>query len=378
MIKGFKIRLYPTKEQEALMWEHINCSRFIWNYMLALQMERYKNGESYLSHFDMSNLLVSLKTQKEYLWLNNVSVTTLRQTCGDLTESYNRMFAKVAKHPKFKNKKTAKPKFPIRSDRLWFDGKYVHIEKIGRIKYKTDFNIPIGRGYKFINSRIKYVLNKWMLSFSMECENQVQELNDYDMGIDLGIKDTMIVAYGDSTIVFHNINKSKRIKDLKRKIKHTQRTISRKYEANRVGRVYNKTNNIIKEEYKLKKLYARLTNIRHNYIHQSTHKVVSLLPKKIVMEDLNVTSMMKNKHLSKAIQEQCFYEIARQIEYKSKWNGVEFVKANRFYPSSKTCSNCGCIKTNLTLRDRLYVCDECSYEIDRDYNAAINLMRYVG
>lgn len=96
------------------------------------------------------------------------------------------------------------------------------------------------------------------------------------------------------------------------------------------------------------------------------------------MEDLNVMGMMKNKHLSKAIQEQCFYEIARQIEYKSKWNGIEFVKANRFYPSSKTCSKCGCIKKNLTLRDRLYVCGECGYAIDRDYNAAINLMRYVG
>lgn len=378
MIKGFKIRLYPTKEQEKLMWKHIGCSRFIWNYMLALQEERYRNGEKHLTHFDMNKLLTPLKKQGEYSWLNDVSGKTLEKTCGDLAEAYSRMFSQIVKHPKFKSKKSSEPKFPIRQDVLWFDEKYVHIEKIGKVKYKTDFNIPIGRGHKFTNPRIKYVLNKWMLSFGIEYENQVRELNDYNMGIDLGIKDTMIVAYRDNKIVFHNINKSKKVKDIKRKIKHTQRTIGRKYEANRVGRVYNKTNNIIKEEYKLKKLYARLTNIRHNYIHQSTHKVVSLLPKKIVMEDLNVTGMMKNKHLSKAIQEQCFYEIARQIEYKSKWNGVEFVKANRFYPSSKTCSNCGCIKKNLTLRDRLYVCDECSYEIDRDYNAAINLMRYVG
>ena len=173
-----------------------------------------------------------------------------------------------------------------------------------------------------------------------------------------------------------NINKSKKVRELKKRIKHTQRNISRKYEANRVGNIYYKTNNILKEEYKLKKLYAKLANIRENYIHQSTHKLIALRPARIVMEDLNVQGMMKNRHLAKAIAEQCFYEIKRQMRYKSDWNGIDFVEADRFYPSSKTCSCCGCVKKNLTLKDRVFVCEECGYEIDRDYNAAINLSRY--
>lgn len=378
MIKGYKIRIYPTKEQETLMWKHIGCSRFIWNYMLALQEERFKNGEKHLSNFDMNKLLTPLKKQEEYSWLNGVSNATLQVSCADLADAYQRMFKKIAKHPRFKSKKKSRATFPIRSDRVWFDENYIHIEKIGKVKYKTDFVLKYGKGVKFTNPRIKNVLGKWILSFGMECENQALELTDKSMGIDVGIKDTMIVAYGDDKFVFKNINKSKKVRALKKRIKHTQKNISRKYEANRAGVVYHKTNNILKEEYKLKKLYARLTNIREDYIHQSTHKLIALRPKKVVMEDLNVQGMMKNRHLAKAIAEQCFYEIKRQMQYKCEWNNIAFVEANRFYPSSKTCSCCGCVKKNLTLKDRVFICDECGYEIDRDYNAAINLMRYVG
>lgn len=133
----------------------------------------------------------------------------------------------------------------------------------------------------------------------------------------------------------------------------------------------------MREEHKLRKLYAKVANIRHDYIHQVTHKLVSLRPQKVVMEDLNITAMMKNKHLSKAISEQCLNDFILKMKYKCEWNGIEFVQANRFYPSSKTCSGCGCIKKNLKLSDRTYKCDECGLVIDRDYNAAINLSRYI-
>ena len=142
--------------------------------------------------------------------------------------------------------------------------------------------------------------------------------------------------------------------------------------------MYNKTNNIERCETKLRKLYERLSNIRTNYIHQSTSKLIKLLPRRVVMEDLNISGMMKNKHLSKAIQEQCLHEWIRQMRYKCEWSGIEFVQADRFYPSSKTCSNCGCVKRNLKLKDRTFVCDECGFTIDRDYQAALNLMRYEG
>ena len=146
------------------------------------------------------------------------------------------------------------------------------------------------------------------------------------------------------------------------------------------GKVYedkwHKSNNILKTEEQIRKIHNKLSNIRKNYIHQTTHEIIEIKPKKIVMENLNVSGMMKNKHLSKAIQEQCFYEFIRQVKYKCEWNGIEFEQADRFYPSSKTCSCCGHVKKNLKLKDRIYVCDKCGTIIDRDVNAAINLMNY--
>ena len=377
MIKSYKIRIYPTKEQEALMWKHIGSCRYIYNYMLAKQEELYKAGEKHLSAFSMINLLKPLKNDGEHEWLYDVSNTSLQIVCQDLQKSYDGFFKKRAGFPKFKSRKRSKPNFPIRESVYFKDERFVVIEKIGKVKFKTDFNLPIGRGNKFLNPRISSVNDKWILSFGMESENQAPVLTDKSMGIDLGVKDSAIVACGDKKLVFHNINKSKKVRFIKKKQTHLQRSISRKYEANRQGKKYIKTRNIERAETKLRKLYAKLANIRSNYIHQSTHAIVSLLPKRIVMEDLNVVGMMKNRHLSKSIQEQCFYEWIRQIKYKCEWNGIEFIQVGRFYPSSKRCSCCGEIKTNLKLSDRIYKCDKCGTVIDRDYNAALNLSRYV-
>lgn len=379
MIKSFKIRLYPTKEQEQLIWKHIGACRFIYNYMLEQQQRLYEAGEKRLSHFSMINLLKPLKNDGEHDWLYEVSNTSLQRVCGDLNEAYRGFFKRRTGLPKFKSRKRSKPSFPIDAVKLWLDESgFAHIIKIGKVKYKTDFELPIGTGQKFSNPRVSNVNGKWMLSFGIECENQAFELNDYSVGIDLGVKDSATVAYSDKKLVFTNINKSKRVRLLKRKIKHIQRSISRKYEANERGKKYIKTKNIERKEIQLRKLYARLSNIRNNYIHQSTHAIVSLLPKRVVMENLNVMGMVKNRYLSKAIQEQCFYEWIRQIKYKCEWRNIDFVQVDRFYPSSKTCHNCGCVKHNLKLKDRTFVCDECGYTEGRDYNAALNLMSYEG
>ena len=377
MIKAFKVRIYPTKEQEALMWKHINCCRYVWNYMLALQEESYTNGEKHLSRFDMIKLLTLLKKDGTHDWLYEVSSTSLQIICSDLSDAFSRVFNKTARQPRFKSKKKAKPSFGINSQNFYFKTEsLLKVEKIGDVRYKTDFNFQIGRGFKFSNPRISYKNNKWMLPFGMECENQAPCLTDKKVGIDLGIKELAVVAIDDEQLVFHNINKSKKMRTLNRQLKHTQRAISRKYEANKVGKKFVKTRNIERLEDKLRKLRARISDIRENYIHQTTHKIVSMLPSQVTMEDLNVSGMMKNQHLSKAISEQCFYEFIRQMRYKCAWNGIEFVQANRFYPSSKTCSHCGSIKQDLKLSDRTFVCSDCGFTIDRDYNAAINLMRY--
>lgn len=378
MIKSYKIRLYPTKEQEALMWKHIGACRYIWNYMLAYQQEQYVNGEKHLSAFDMIKLLTPLKKDGEHEWLCEVSNASLGVVCRDLDKAYKGFFKKIARFPKFKSRKRSKKTYPVKDDRIYFiNSKLMHIEKVGKIKYKTDFDLPQGRGHKFTNPRISNVNGKWMLSFGMECENQAPVLTDISMGIDLGVKDLAIAEFNGTKITYRNINKTSKMKRLEKQRRHLERSISRKYEQNRKGNTFVKTNNIMRSEERLKKMYARMTNIRTNYIHQTTHDLVSLLPKRVVMEDLNVIGMMKNRHLSKAIQEQCFAEFIRQMQYKCEWNGIEFVQVGRFYPSSKTCSCCGAIKRDLRLRDRVYVCAECGAEIDRDYNAAINLSRYV-
>ena len=378
MIKSYKIRLYPTKEQEAIMWKHIGACRYIWNYMLAYQQEQYVNGEKHLSAFDMIKLLTPLKKDGEHEWLCEVSNASLGVVCRDLDKAYKGFFKKIARFPKFKSRKRSKKTYPVKDDRIYFiNSKLMHIEKVGKIKYKTDFDLPQGRGHKFTNPRISNVNGKWMLSFGMECENQAPVLTDISMGIDLGVKDLAIAEFNGTKITYRNINKTSKMKRLEKQRRHLERSISRKYEQNRRGNTFVKTNNIMRSEERLKKMYARMTNIRTNYIHQTTHDLVSLLPKRVVMEDLNVTGMMKNRHLSKAIQEQCFAEFIRQMQYKCEWNGIEFVQVGRFYPSSKTCSCCGAIKHDLRLRDRVYVCAECGAEIDRDYNAAINLSRYV-
>lgn len=376
MYKSYKIRVYPTTEQEQKMWQHIGACRYVWNYMLALQQQRYENGEKHLSRFNMMKCLAPLKQEIERTWLKDVANTSLQIVCTDLSKAYDAFFKKQSGYPKFKSRKKSKLNFPTRYNALWFSESQVNIEKIGKVAYKTDFKIPLGRGNKFTNPRISYQNGKWMLSFGMECENQAHTLTDKPMGIDLGIKETMTVAYGDEVIVFHNINKSKQMRNLENKIKRTSRSISRKYEANRQGNKYIKTRNIEREEDKLRKLYVRQTNIRSNYNHQCTHKLVSLLPSRVVMEDLNVRGMMSNKHLAKSVQEQCFYTIIQQMKYKCEWNGILFIQVGMFYPSSKTCSNCGHIKKKLDLNERTYVCSECGYVIDRDFNAAINLQRY--
>lgn len=297
------------------MWRHIGSCRYIWNWMLAKQQELYSLGEKHLSAFSMMKLLVPLKSDGEHNWLYDVSHTSLQVVCRDLQKAYDRFFKKQGGFPRFKSRKRSKASYPVRQT-IWFSGKLVKIEKLGKVKFKTDFTFPEGREHKFFNPRITNRNGKWILSFGMECESQTPQLTDVSIGIDLGVKDLAIVEYNGEKLVFPNINKSCTMRQLSRKKKHLQRSISRKYEANRVGFRFVKTKNIKRLENKLRRIDARIANIRLNYIHQTTHTLVSLLPYRVVMEDLNVVGMMKNHHLAKAIQEQCFGEFIRQMAYK--------------------------------------------------------------
>ena len=212
----------------------------------------------------------------------------------------------------------------------------------------------------------------YLQSVGIEVNDNTTLPSNEGIGIDLGIKDLAICSDGNT---YKNINKTQTVKKLEKKKRRLQRSISRKYEKNKKGANYCKTSNIIKREKELLKLNHRLTNVRQNYLHQTTSEIVKREPSFICIEDLNVSGMMKNKHLSKAVQQQGFYEFRRQIEYKTMWNNIPVVIADRFFPSSKLCSCCGSIKKDLKLSDRIYKC-ECGNIIDRDYQAALNLKQY--
>ncbi|MFY8224974.1 RNA-guided endonuclease InsQ/TnpB family protein, partial [Clostridium perfringens] len=248
------------------------------------------------------------------------------------------------------------------------ENRLVNIEKVGWIK--TNEQLPIG--VKYSNPRISYDNKYWYISVGIEKEEVKEDLTDVSLGIDLGLKDLAICSDGT---VFKNINKSNVVRKIEKRLKRLQRQVSRKYEQNKKGKEYVKTKNIIKLEKQIQQVHRRLANIRNNYLHESTTSIVKTKPYRVVVEDLNIKGMMKNKHLSDAIRKQGFYEFKRQLEYKCKFRGIKLVVADRFYPSSKTCSQCGEIKKDLKLKDRIYNCS-CGLSIDRDLNASINLSRY--
>ncbi|MGL5545326.1 MAG: RNA-guided endonuclease InsQ/TnpB family protein, partial [Cetobacterium sp.] len=221
--------------------------------------------------------------------------------------------------------------------------------------------------------RISFDGKYWYISVGIERENNALELSDISLGIDLGVMDLATCSTGK---VYKNINKKKTIKKLKKKLKRLQKQVSRKYEKSReVTNRYHKSQNIVKLEKKIRLIHRRISNIKSNNLHQITNEIVKTKPSRVVMEDLNVKGMMKNRHLSKAIAEQNFYKFITYMKYKAEFNGIEFIQVPRFYPSSKTCSHCGAIKKDLKLSDRVFKC-QCGHILDRDLNASINLANY--
>ena len=373
MIKSIKIRLSPTKEQEELMFQSVGIARFAYNWGLSKWEEMYKEGLKPSKAKIRKEFNNSIRKNDDFKWLYNVSGQITAQAFADLEDAYKNFFDGLAQRPKFKNKKKSKKSFYVRYDAIKFSNNRVNIEKIGKVKYSSNYKIP--KLDKYTNPRCHFDGKYWYLTFGFEHGESQASLNeDLSIGIDLGISHLAIVNHLDKPI--KNINKSKEVRRLKKKLKRLQRQVSRKYEMNKKGSKFVKTNNIIKLERQIKLVHRRLNNIRNNHIHQATSKIIKLNPYRVVMEGLNVSGMMKNKHLAEKIAEQKFYEFKRQMKYKCEFNKIEFFEADRWYPSSKACSCCKNIKKDLKLSDRTYNCNVCGLVIDRDKNASINLGNY--
>lgn len=380
-IKSIKVRLYPNNKQLTKLFWYAGCARFAYNWAIAREEENYKQGNKFLSDNELRKEFTQLKKQSEYQWLNQVSNNVTKQAIKDACNAYKKFFKGQCKHPKFKSKKYTRPSFYQDNVKLQFSDTHVKVEgfSISKKKNKQKLNWirlcekgRIPTDCKYTNPRFTYDGLYWYVSVGIETEDYMSTpLND-GIGIDLGIKDLAVCSDGN---IYKNINKTTAIKKLEKRKRRLQRSVSRRYGKNKKGEIYCKTCNIINKEKELLRLTKRLTNIRQNYLHQTTSEIVKRKPSFICIENLNVSGMMRNRHLSKAVQQQCFYEFRKQIEYKSAWNNIQLIIADRFFPSSKLCSCCGNIKKDLKLSNRIYKC-ECGNIIDRDYQASLNLKMY--
>ena len=381
MIKSLKVRLNPNNKQLTKLFQYAGCARFAYNWAIIREQENYKQGGKFLSDCELRKEFTQSKKLPEYEWLNEVSNNVTKQAIKDACGAYKRFFKGQCKYPKFKSRKHSALSFYQDNLKIQFTDTHVKVEgfsmskkrnkqKLNWIKLCEKGRIPTD--CKYVNPRFTYDGLYWYVSVGIEVDDNADLSLNEGVGIDLGIKDLAVCSDGNT---YKNINKTQKIKKLEKRKRRLQRSISRRYEQNKKGVSYCKTCNIIKREKELLKVSKRLMNIRQNYLHQTTSEIVKRKPSFICMEDLNVSGMMKNEHLSKAVQQQKLYEFRKQIEYKSKWNNIQVVMADRFFPSSKLCSCCGNIKKDLKLSDRIYKC-ECGNVIDRDFQASLNLKIY--
>lgn len=392
MLLSKKIRLKPTPKQEILFWKSAGVARWSYNYFLS-ENERVwkeylangKTGKKFITEGEIRKHINNVLKKTTHTWLSEVGSNVMKQAVKDGNNAFQAYFKGISGKPRYKSKHKSKISFYVNYESLSRRNGGFHGEKIGFVK--TSEPLPkLPKGKKYSDPHIYFDGKYWYLSLGYEVPKTEHKLTDESIGIDLGIKDLAICSNGKT---YKNINKSHEVKRLKKVLKREQRKLSRKLEQNISGyktvgnkrfpifiKPLNECKNFQKQKKVVKLLYRRLTNIRNNYLHQTTTEIVKTKPSRIVMETLNVKGMIKNRHLSKAILEQKFFEFKYQMNYKCQKYGIDLVEVPIFYPSSKTCSCCGNIKKDLKLSDRIYKCKECGLVIDRDFNASLNLANY--
>ena len=319
-----------------------------------------------------------LPNNPNYSWIKEVSSKSVKKSMENAYTAFNRFFKKQSKFPRFKkkNKSDVKMYFVKNNPKDCACERHrINIPTLGWVKLKEKGYIPTTKdGYVIKSGTVSCKAGRYYVSVLIDIpDTENPQLNDFGLGIDLGVKEFAVISNG---VVKKNINKTSKLKKIEKQLKREQRCLSRKYEGlkkrnNKIkGEVTRQ--NIQKQVLKVQKLHQRINNIRTDYINKCVNEIVKTKPSYIAIEDLNVKGMMKNKHLSKAVASQKFYEFRTKLETKCKELGIELRIVDRWYPSSKLCHECGCIKKDLKLSDREYIC-ECGYHADRDYNASLNL-----
>ena len=376
MYKALKIELKLTVAQKIQVCQTIGTERFIYNEYIKYNKEQYELGNKFVSANDFSKYInnVYLPNNPDKKWIKDVSSKSVKQAMIYGEKAFKKFFKGLSAFPVFKKKgKNELGAYFVKNNKTDFEF-YRHKIKIPTLKFvrvKEYGYIPKNAIIK--SGTITKIADRYFLSLVMEVDDIVktENKNIKGLGVDLGIKDTAICFNG---MVFKNINKTKKVKKLKKKLKREQRKMSRSVEYSKSKKIKLKEcKNFNKKKLKVQKLFYRLNCIRDDYNNKIVDEITRAKLKYITIEDLKVSNMMKNKHLSKAIQEQNFYAIRTKLINKCKERNIELRLVDTFYPSSKTCSCCGEIKKDLKLNDRIYKCCNCGLEIDRDYNASINL-----
>ncbi len=372
------MEINPTDEQKSKIHQTIGVSRFIYNFYIAHNKEIYEREGKFVSGMDFSKWLNNeyIPNNQDKKWIKEVSSKATKQAIMNGDKAFKDFFKKAKGFPKFKKKKNqdVKAYFPKNNKTDWtLERHRVKIPTLGWVRLKEFGYIPVNSIVK--SGTVSQKADRYYVSILVEeTDIKISNTNNEGLGIDLGIKEFAICSNGNK---FKNINKTSTVKKVEKMLKREQRKLSRKYESLKIRNKKEKggnatRQNIQKQVVKVQKLHQRLRNIRTDYINKTVSKIVKQKPSYVTIEDLNVKGMMKNKHLSKAIASQKFFEFKTKLTVKCKENNIELRIVDRFYPSSKTCSQCGKIKKDLKLSNRIYKCN-CGLDIDRDLNASINL-----
>ena len=378
MLKSYKTELAPTDEQAEQIRRTIGVCRYVYNLYLAANGEKHKAGEKFLSGMDFSKWLNNeyIPQNPDKAWIKEVSSKSVKKSIMDAEGAYKRFFKGLARLPRFKRKGSNDPKmYFVKTDAkavIRCERHRIKIPTLGWVRLKEYGYIPTN--YKIKSGAVSIHAGRYFVSVLAEVPDaEPQEPQTSGIGIDLGIKEFATVS--DET-TYKNINKTDEVRRLEKKLRREQRRLSRKYESlkkrNKTMKGEATRQNIQKQQLKVQRIHYRLDCIRTDYINKAIAEMVKTKPEYIAIEDLNVSGMMKNRHLSKTVANQKFSEFRAKLTTKCRENGTELRLVDRWYPSSKTCHACGAIKNDLTLKDRIYKC-ECGYVADRDFNAALNL-----
>lgn len=378
MLKSYKTELTPTNEQAEKIRRTIGVCRYVYNFYLATNSERHKSGEKFMSGMDFSKWLNNeyIPHNPDEAWIKEVSSKSVKKSIMDAENAYKRFFKGLARFPRFKRKGVNDPKmYFVKTDAkavIHCERHRIKIPTLGWVRLKEYGYIPTNHTIK--SGTVSIHAGRYFVSVLTEVPDaEPQKPQASGIGIDLGIKEFVTVS---NETTYKNINKAEEVRRLEKKLRREQRRLSRKYESlkqrNKTMKGEATRQNIQKQQLKVQRIHYRLDCIRTDYINKAIAETVKTKPEYIAIEDLNVSGMMKNRHLSKAVANQKFSEFRTKLTTKCHENGTELRLVDRWYPSSKTCHACGAINNDLTLKDRVFKCD-CGYVADRDFNAALNL-----